>query len=225
MDTIRARLAGHPEARQRERMNPIELWALIVVLVIVLNAIPAFMPPTWALLAYFHVHDGIDIWQLALVGALAAAMGRGVLAMSCRIWGIRVVPRRWRSNIDALGESIRQHRAMSLSMLGLFLLGPVPSNQLFIAIGISRVPLIPRLTVFATGRSLGYFFWIVAAGTAATSLSGVLRPGFGSAASIVVQVVGLVILVAVMQIDWSRIIRERRAKLPTQTSPASMSSN
>jgi|GEM_PF-4694617 len=110
-------------------------------------------------------------------------------------------------------------------MLGLFLLGPVPSNQLFIAIGISRVPLIPRLTVFATGRSLGYFFWIVAAGTAATSLSGVLRPGFGSAASIVVQVVGLVILVAVMQIDWSRIIRERRAKLPTPTSPDSMSSN
>ena len=34
---------------------------------------------------------------------------------------------------------------MSLSVLGLFLLGPVPSNQLFIAIGVSRVPLIPPL--------------------------------------------------------------------------------
>ena len=74
-------------------MNPIQLWALIIVLVIVLNAIPAFMPPTWALLAYFHVDDGIDIWQLALVGALAVAMGRGVLAMSCRTWGVRAIPR------------------------------------------------------------------------------------------------------------------------------------
>src|SRR5665811_2447707 len=66
MDTMRARLAGHPEARPRERMNPIELWALIVVLVIVLNAIPAFMPPTWALLAYFHVDDVIDIWAACI---------------------------------------------------------------------------------------------------------------------------------------------------------------
>jgi len=195
-------------------MNAFQLWALIIALAIVLNTIPAFMPPTWALLAYFHVAHGVEVWQLATVGALAAMTGRGILALVSRWLGLRVIPSRWRHNITTLGEHIESHRGMSLSFLGLFLLGPVPSNHLFIAIGVSRVPLLPPLAVFAIGRCIGYALWITAADVAANSLDDVLRPGLGGTASIVAQIVGIVILIAVMQVDWSRFLHTRRGDRP-----------
>ena len=190
-------------------MDTVQLWALIIGLVIVLNTIPAFMPPTWALLAYFHVAHGVPVWELAVVGALAAMTGRCILALLSRRLGIRIMPARWRHNITTLGEYIGTHRSLSLSVLGLFLLGPVPSNHLFIAIGISRVALLPPLVVFAIGRGIGYAVWITAANLAATSLDDVLRPGMGSTASIAAQITGIVILIAVMQVDWSRILHIR----------------
>jgi len=196
-------------------MNTLQLWVLIIGLAVVLNTIPAFMPPTWALLAYFHVAHGVSVWQLAVVGALAAMTGRAILALLSRWLGLRVIPSRWRHNIVTLGEHIRSHRSMSLSVLGLFLLGPVPSNHLFIAIGVSNVPIVPPLAVFAIGRGIGYALWISLADVAANSLTDVLQPGLGSTASIVAQIAGMVILVAVMQVDWSRILHAPRGGHPS----------
>ena len=51
-------------------MNSLEIWALVLVLTVLLNVVPAFMPPTWALLAYFRINDGLDVWALAMMGQI-----------------------------------------------------------------------------------------------------------------------------------------------------------
>src|SRR6478672_3126202 len=111
--------------------------------------VPGFMPPTWALLAFFRVQYGLDIVPLVLVGALGATVGRALLAIMSRGMGERIVPKRWRANVNALVDTIRSNPAFSLPTLGLFALGPVPSNHLFIAAGLSDAPLAPVLSVFA----------------------------------------------------------------------------
>jgi membrane protein YqaA with SNARE-associated domain len=189
--------------------DTLHLWVLIIALTILLNAIPAFMPPTWALLTYFHIHQGMDIWMLAVVGGIASATGRTILSVAFRTMGTRILPVRWRTNIEALGQQMQKRQKLSLSALALFFLGPVPSNQVFIALGIARVRLAPAIAVFAVTRGAGYAFWIMSATSVASSLSEVLRPGLGSAASVIAQVVGLGILFAVMQVDWPRIVQER----------------
>jgi hypothetical protein len=36
-------------------------WLLVWLLAAAINVVPAFMPPTWALLAYFHIGRGLSV--------------------------------------------------------------------------------------------------------------------------------------------------------------------
>lgn len=185
------------------------LWILVAALAVVLNAVPAFMPPTWALLAYFHIKYGLDLVPLVAVGAGAAGGGRWVLAESSKTFGLRFVPRAWRANIEALVAAIRSHRMLSLSSLALFAIGPIPSNHLCIAAGLARVPLQPVLATFGLARFLSYVLWVAAAETATNSLQHLLTPSLGSGLSAAAQVVGFVVLVLVMRVNWANVLKER----------------
>ena len=191
-------------------MDRLELWLLVWLLTVVLNIVPAFMPPTWVLLAYFRVQHNLDVWPLALVGAFGATTGRAILALASRSVGERIVPAQWRTNVRALVDTVRSRPAFSLPTLGLFALGPVPSNHLFIAAGLASVPLAPVLSVFAVARFVSYTIWVTAAATAARSLGDVLGPRFDSGLAIALQVAGFVVLIGIMQVDWATRLRRWR---------------
>lgn len=188
-------------------------WLFVWMLTIILNVVPAFMPPTWALLAYFHVREGMPIWLLALVGASAATLGRAMLASGSRLYGARIVPNAWRLNIERLVETIRSRRSLGLSALGVFTLNPVPSNHLFIAAGIARAPMLPILTVFFFGRFVSYLVWIAVADVAFSSLSDVLGASAGIWA-VLIQIAGFIILILVMRADWSKWLQRLRLDPP-----------
>lgn len=195
------------------------IWLLVAATAALLNAVPAFMPPTWALLAYFHLEYDLDIVPLAAVGALSAASGRMVLALVSRGFGMRFVPKSWRANIETLAETITGHRVLGLSSLALFAIGPIPTNHLFIAAGISRVPLPPILAVFGLTRFVSYVIWVAVADTAARSLGSLLTPSLGTGAATVAQILGFVALVLVMRIDWGPIIHRWLPSKPNASIP------
>ena len=96
-------------------MNPLVILFLIVLL---LNVIPAFAPPTWMVFSYlgFRYPDHAG-WTLALVGAVAATLGRTVLAKLSRV----IVRNHWlgnaaRNNVDSikteLEKACKDHAAM-----------------------------------------------------------------------------------------------------------------
>ncbi|HEU5430335.1 MAG TPA: hypothetical protein VFU81_01660 [Thermomicrobiales bacterium] len=182
----------------------LQVWALIVVVTVALNAIPAFMPPTWTVLAYFHLQHGLGVVPLALVGAAGATGGRALLALASRAVGPRIVPAQWRTNIEALADMLPQRRSLGFAALALFALGPVPSNHLFIAAGLARAPLGPIVAVFGAARCVSYLVWVSATATVASSLRDVIAPRFGSGAAVAAQIVGFALLIVLMQIDWRK---------------------
>ena len=60
-------------------------WLIISGLAVAFNVTPLFAPPTVALLGYFEVVRGKDALQLALMGGLAAATGKVILASLSRL--------------------------------------------------------------------------------------------------------------------------------------------
>ena len=185
-------------------------WLAVLAIAVGLNAVPAFMPPTWSLLAYFHLREGLGIVPLAAVGALGATTGRAILALTSRSIGAHVLPPRWRANIGTLAAELQRRRELGFVALALFALGPIPSNQLFVAAGIARAPLAPILAVFAAARFVSYIVWITVSESAAATLTELIAPRFGAGTALLVQVIALLALIAAMQIDWSRIFRRTK---------------
>jgi hypothetical protein len=181
------------------------VWGLAVAL----NAVPAFMPPTWSVLAYFHLYHGLPVVPLAFVGALGATTGRAILALGSRAFGNRFVPASWRANVEALVATLQSRPALALPSLALFALGPVPSNHLFVAAGLARAPLPPILVVFGSARFVSYVLWVSAANVADQSLQEALGPRVAGWGAIALQIAGFVVVVLLMRLDWRRLLNER----------------
>ena len=147
------------------------IWLVVIAGAVALNMVPAFMPPTWALLAWAHLNHGLPILPLAAVGALSAGLGRTLLALGARAVGPRVLPARWRENISTLSRELEARPRLGGGALALFALGPIPTNQVFVATGIARTPLPPLVAVFVAARFVSYVVWIGAAERVAQTLA------------------------------------------------------
>jgi hypothetical protein len=130
-----------------------------------------------------------------------------LLALASRAFGDRFLPAAWQSNVEALVDALQSRPVLALPSLALFALGPVPSNHLFIAAGIAQAPLPPILAVFGVARCVGYLLWVSAAAIADQSLRDLLGPRLGGWSVIAVQVVGFILIVLAMRVDWRRLLR------------------
>jgi membrane protein YqaA with SNARE-associated domain len=175
------------------------------------NLLPAFGPPTWAVLVFFRLTQHLAAVPLVLGGAVAAALGRFVLANAARRLRGRMSPER-REHLAAAQTALAGTRGRALAGLGLFALSPVPSAQLFVAAGILTVPLVPLTLAFFAGRLVSYSIYVGAASAAAGSLGGVMEKAVASPLGIALQIAMLGLLALLYRVDWARVLRGRKPR-------------
>jgi hypothetical protein len=176
-----------------------------------INLLPAFGPPTWALLVFFRFRYGdIPVAGLILGGALAAVTGRFLLARAFRAFG-RKLPARRTESLEVLGRLLGRSRGGLVSSFIFFAVAPVPSAQMFEAAGLARIGLAPLLGAFFVGRLVSYSFYVGAASAAHDSVAKLFRQGFTSPQAIAIQLIAIALLVAMVSIDWPSTIDKLRA--------------
>jgi uncharacterized membrane protein YdjX (TVP38/TMEM64 family) len=155
---------------------------------------------------------------LVLLGALAAASGRLLLAATTRRFRSRFSPRRLES-LEAAEDTLAGSRSKAIAGLGLFALSPVPSAELFVAAGLLSVPLVPLTAAFFAGRLVSYSLYVGAASAAKDSLGSVLMGAFASPLGVALQFLMLLGLVVLIRVDWAGVVGRRHRAAP----PASLS--
>ncbi len=194
-------------------MSPLVILFLVVFL---LNVIPAFAPPTWMVFSFlgfrFPSHTS---WTFALVGAVAAAMGRSVLGKLART----VVRNHWlgetaRENVDSFKVELEKRPKLTFGLFLFYAFTPLPSNYLFIAYGLTTMPLVRILIPFFLGRFVSYMFWTMSAAAVSRKLEldGTVALGYFSVYFVLTQLALLAVVYAITRIDWNLLLRERRWK-------------
>lgn len=173
-----------------------------MALVFAINLLPAFGPPTGAVLVVLRLDSDIPAVPLVVGGALAAGSGRLLLALAARRLRGRLSPER-REHIAAAQSALTDHRAKSLAGLGLFALSPIPSAQLFIAAGVMTVPLLPLTAAFFAGRLVSYSLYVGAAGAAKENVGDVVVDSLTSPLGIALQLLMLGLLGLLLKVDWA----------------------
>jgi membrane protein YqaA with SNARE-associated domain len=191
-------------------------YVLAAACIFGVNLLPAFGPPTWSVLVFFRLNSDLAAVPLVLLGALAAASGRLVLAATSRRFRSRFSQRRLES-LEAAEEALVGSRRKAIAGLGLFALSPVPSAQLFVAAGLLSVPLVPLTAAFFAGRLVSYSLYVGAASAAKESLGSVLIDAFTSPLGVALQILMLVGLVVLVRVDWARLLARRNRPTPPAT--------
>lgn len=186
-------------------------WLLALGCIFGVNLLPAFGPPTWAVLVFFRLNSDLPAVPLVLLGAVAAASGRLVLASGARRFRGSLSEKR-RESLAAAEEVLVGSRTKAVAGLGLFALSPVPSAQLFVAAGVLTVPLMPLTAAFFAGRLVSYSLYVGAASAAKESLGSVLADAFASPLGIALQVAMLGGLVLLLRVDWAARLARRSSR-------------
>jgi uncharacterized membrane protein YdjX (TVP38/TMEM64 family) len=179
-------------------------YLLLFAVVLGVNLMPAFGPPTWTILVLFTLQSDLSPMPTVLIAAAAAAIGRLLLAYAFRLLGHRL-PKRLRRNLDAARAAIEKKRRSALLALGLFALSPVPSAQLFEAAGLSGARLLPFTAAFFAGRIVSYGIFVSgAAHVRATSMGDAFRHAITSPTGIAIELAMIAALIAFVSIDWRK---------------------
>lgn len=187
-------------------------YLTLFAIVLGVNLLPAFGPPTWAILVLYVLNSDLPPLPTILVAAVAAALGRFLLGHSFRLIGHKL-PEKYRRNLTAARTALEKNKRGGLLALGLFALSPVPSAQLFEAAGLTGVRLLPFTIAFFLGRTVSYSIYVfTASGLRATSLGDTFREAITNPIGIAIQVAMLIGLVFLARIDWAKWLGDKAAR-------------
>ncbi len=189
------------------------MWFVVFISILLFNLAPAFTPPTWLVLSYLKVTLHPNSLLLALVGAVAATCGRLLLAgFASRILRRNFLKEKTVRNIDSLRAELQKRRGLTFSVFLFYAFSPLPSNQLFLAYGLTDLP--PSLIAFPffIGRFASYLFWITTASRFEQQVAADLfrQGGFWGLYFVVGQLLTLLMVYLFTKLDWHKLFTQKK---------------
>lgn len=190
-------------------LETVALLGLIFVAVAAMNAVPAFMPATWMVLAFCYTQGDFPLLPLTVGGAIASGVGRMILAKSVRRTGFR--------GRSGTGEDLAHVRqlferrpiAVASSLCAYAALVPLPNSQVFMAAGLLRLDLRAAFAGFVAGRIVADTFWVWTSGQVAAGVDDLFGAAFRTPWGIFVQAAGLAMAVAIFRVPWAHWLARR----------------
>jgi membrane protein YqaA with SNARE-associated domain len=181
----------------------------VFVLILILNIIPAFMPPTWMVLSLIYISFPryFTSLPLALVGCVASTLGRFILSyIGTASRGVMSEGRK--GSLDKLRKTIESKKGGGFLLSFAVALSPLPSNAYFIAVGMMRYQVLEIFVGFMLGRLLSYWFMINLTTVAAHSLEELFSNEFYTVT--IIDFIGIGSAIFLALIDWDKLIKEKR---------------
>tara|TARA_B100000029_G_scaffold54421_1_gene49427 strand:+ start:257 stop:877 length:621 start_codon:yes stop_codon:yes gene_type:complete len=183
----------------------------IFFLLILVNAAPLLMPPTWIILASFYAIDSsFDPLILALVGATGATLGRFILKQVATIFR-RFIQKEQKSNLDAVGNFLNKKKFGYILTSFLFAATPLPSNMLFVTYGLLKAKSIGLYVGFWAGRVASYYLMISISKVVLTPFVELFEERY--IGILIADGLGISVIIFFTCINWTLLLSQRKFKL------------
>ena len=183
----------------------------IFFLLILVNAAPLLMPPTWIILASFYAIDAsYDPLVLALVGATGATIGRFILKQVSTMF-IKFVQKEKKTNLDAIGNFLNKKRFGYILTSFLFAATPLPSNILFVTYGLLKAKSIGLYVGFWAGRVASYYLMISISKIVLTPFIELFEERY--IGILIADGLGISVIILFTCINWTLLLTQRKFKL------------
>ena len=190
----------------------------IIVLIFLMNIVPAFMPPTWILLSFVGFNFNLSNYSLivlSIFAAIASTSGRIVLAsLSDRIIRNKFLSKTAKNNIDVLKNQMEKRKAITFGFFLSYAFSPFPSGQLFLAYGLTDLKLRIAAIPFFIGRITSYVFWALTASEVSkrVDLTTLKSGAFFSGFFILAQIFAFYLVYLFIKLDWKVLFEEHKIK-------------
>jgi hypothetical protein len=183
------------------------LWLLAAfALIFAINLMPALMPASWMVMAFFYIQFDLPLLVLTIGGAIASACGRLLLAKGSA-WTKRALPRASREDLDELGAFLDERRHVLAPTAFLYALTPLPTNNLFVAAGLAGVSLVHVIAGFLAARMIVDSIFVWTTERVFDNLGDVFSGAYGSWVAIALQAASVTSILLLYRVPWARWLR------------------
>jgi len=188
------------------------IYLLSSLFIILINVIPAFMPPTWTVISFLYITYDVNLLLMSFVGTLSSSTGRYLLAK----FSHRIVPRFLSTfavnNVNYIGEKITGDIWKAILFSFVWAISPIASNPLFIAVGIAKVKIRWVLTGFFAGRLISYFSLSYASKIIYDNFDAMFANQVLDIRKLIMNILGIGGIIVYLMFDWEHFIVKKRIR-------------
>lgn len=189
-------------------------WQYLLVFLgsLLMDTVPLFMPPAFTLMVFLQIYFDLNIWIVIVIGVAGSMIGRYILTLYIPRLSNKIFNPAKNEDVQFLGEKLKQKGWKSQAFILGYSLLPLPTTPIFIAGGMARMKPYFILPMFAVGRFISVSTAVLT-GNYATENTEKLLEGIVSWQSISGLGVGLLLIFALLFIDWRTLLQDKRLTL------------
>ena len=187
-------------------------YVLVFISSLLVDLIPFIGPPAWSVMVFFQIKFNLNIWLVLIVGVVGSALGRYLMTLYIPKLTSKVINEKKDAELKFLGEKLNGEKWKIPLIVFIYTLIPMPTTPLFTAIAMAKIKPIVVIPPFFVGKFISDMVMVYLGKYAAENTIDIMH-GLISWKAILGLVFGLILISAVLFIDWYTLVLKKKLKL------------
>jgi len=187
-------------------------YALVFICSMAVDIVPFPLPPAFTVMILLQVVFKLNIWAVIVLGVAGSIMGRYILTLYIPKLSGKIFKPSKNEDVQFLGKKMKEKGWKSQLAILVYSLMPLPTTPLFIAGGMAKMKPYYIIPAFFVGKFVSDTIAVLM-GKYATENADKLIHGMVNWKSITGLVAGLLLIFALLFIDWRTLIQKRKFTL------------
>ncbi len=187
-------------------------YLLVFASAMVVDIVPLPLPPAFVIMIFLQIYFKLDVWIVIFVGVAGSILGRYILTLYIPKVAGKIFNPAKNEDVQYLGKKLKEKGWKSQLAILTYSLLPLPTTPLFIAGGMAKMRPYFIIPAFFVGKFISDSIAVLGGKYAAENTPSILE-GAVSWKSILGIAIGLLLISALLFIDWRTLVQQKKFKI------------
>lgn len=187
-------------------------YLLVFVGAFLFDVVPFPFPPAFTIMVFLQIVFGLNIWIVITIGVAGSILGRYILTLYIPFIAGKIFNPAKNEDVQYLGGVMEKNGWKSQMVIIAYSLLPLPTTPLFVASGMAKIKPLFIIPAFFVGKFISDTILVHLGKFGAENTENILL-GAISWESISSLGLGLLIISALLFIDWRSLIQKKKFNL------------
>ena len=187
-------------------------YLLVFLGAFLFDVVPFPFPPAFTIMIFLQIMFDLNIWWVIVIGVAGSISGRYILTLYIPFLAGKIFKRTKNEDVEFLGKKMKEKGWKSQMVIIAYSLLPLPTTPLFLAGGMAKLKPLYIIPAFFIGKFISDTIVVHLGKYAAEHVKNLIEEAL-SWKSITSLAMGLLLLGALLFVDWRSLIQKRKFQL------------
>ena len=189
-------------------------WQYLLVFIgsLFFDVVPIPFPPAFTIMVFLQIMFDLNIWWVIVIGVAGSILGRYILTLYIPLLAGKIFKQSKNNDVEFLGKKMKEKGWKSQMVIIAYSLLPLPTTPLFLAAGMAKIKPLYIIPAFFIGKFTSDTITVHLGKYASDHAKNIMEQAL-SWKSITSLVVGILLVCALLFIDWRSLIQKKKFQL------------